>query len=409
MQIDIIMLSLLVISERFWPEGSGGALATFLITKMLATCGNFRVTVITGTPSPARINGVSFVIDEAFKISNKPLRWLYFLRPLVRERYKSLMRGFDIIYIPFGYPLIPLAKELDKRVIVHLHDYQPIAYNSTIPHNYRGDLAYDIKAELTYELFEHGSIKRAIAGSLLTLTITLCRAWVRKADTIICVSRRQAEIMSNLAPELAHRIRVVYNPLPEVPQIEEKFKCPTFTYTGGGSYVKGFHIFIKGALNILRRGDNVNFLLTGGLRGFRREHEKIIEKLNNTFAGRFRLLGRLPYEDVLKLYSRSHAVLVPSIWEEPLPYVVMEAMAMGTLPIASRVGGILEIVEGTPAENYLFKPGDPNDLTDKMESLLAMSNEQITNISIDLREAVLRKFSSEVTKEKLMDVFLPSI
>jgi hypothetical protein len=32
---------------------------------------------------------------------------------------------------------------------------------------------------------------------------------------MICVLKRQAEIMSNLAPELAHKIKVVQNPLPE--------------------------------------------------------------------------------------------------------------------------------------------------------------------------------------------------
>jgi len=164
-----------VISERFWPEGSGGTLATYLITRLLTTCGDFKVTVITGTRNPAKINGVSFIIDEAFRIPNKPLRWFCFLRPSVKKRYKSLMKKFDIIYIPYGYPLIPLAKELNKRVIVHLHDYQPIAYNSTIMRNQQNDLVHDIKAELTYELLEHDSIKRAIAGSLLASVIMFCR------------------------------------------------------------------------------------------------------------------------------------------------------------------------------------------------------------------------------------------
>jgi glycosyltransferase involved in cell wall biosynthesis len=82
-------------------------------------------------------------------------------------------------------------------------------------------------------------------------------------------------------------------------------------------------------------------MLTGD---FRRKREESVMMLNDAFAGKFRLLGRLPYKDVLRFYSRSRAVLVPSLCEEPLPYVVVEAIAMGTLPIASRVGGIPEIV-----------------------------------------------------------------
>jgi glycosyltransferase involved in cell wall biosynthesis len=208
-----------------------------------------------------------------------------------------------------------------------------------------------------------------------------------------------------MAPELANKIRIVYNPLPEVPYVEEKSEHPVFAYSGGGSYIKGFHVFMQGALKILERWSSVEFLLTGGLRGFGRKHEELVERLNDAFTGKFRLLGRLPYKDVLRLYSRSHAVLVPSLYEEPLPYVVMEAMAMGTLPIASRVGGIPEIVGGTPAEKMLFEVGDVDDFVDKMESVLAMSNKQIIDIGFSLREAVLKKFNPEVVKRELIKVF----
>jgi len=175
-----------------------------------------------------------------------------------------LMKRFDIIYIPFGYQLIPIAKELDKRVIVHLHDYQAVAYNSTILSGHKNGLMQDVKAELNFELLEHGSVKRAMAGSLLVPMTALCRNWVSEADVVMCVSRRQAEIVSSLAPELVHKIRVVYNPLPETPPLEEKFANPTFTFAGGGSYVKGFHVLMQALLSVLKRRKSVSFMFTGG-------------------------------------------------------------------------------------------------------------------------------------------------
>lgn len=83
-------------------------------------------------------------------------------------------------------------------MIVHLHDYQPIAYNSTIlhAHKYYSNLISDVKAELAYEVLEHGSIKRVMVGSLLVPITALCEEWVSKADEVICVSQRQAEIIS---------------------------------------------------------------------------------------------------------------------------------------------------------------------------------------------------------------------
>ena len=79
----------------------------------------------------------------------------------------------------------------------------------------------------------------------------------------------------------------------------------------------------------------------------------------------------------------------------------MEAMAMGTLPIASRVGGIPEIVEGTYAEDMLFEVGNVEELVEKMESVLAMSREQIEDVSFSLREAMLKRFDPETIKREI--------
>ena len=78
---------------------------------------------------------------------------------------------------------------------------------------------------------------------------------------------------------------------------------------------------------------------------------------------------------------------------------------MGTLPIASRVGGIPEIVKGTYAEDMLFEAGNVEELVERMESVLAMSREQIEDVGLSLREAMLKRFDPERIKRDLMRVF----
>jgi len=55
----------------------------------------------------------------------------------------------------------------------------------------------------------------------------------------------------------------VYNPLLETPPVEKKLENLTFTYTGVGSYVKGFHMFIQASLNVLKRRNSASFMHVG--------------------------------------------------------------------------------------------------------------------------------------------------
>jgi glycosyltransferase involved in cell wall biosynthesis len=83
----------------------------------------------------------------------------------------------------------------------------------------------------------------------------------------------------------------------------------------------------------------------------------------------------------------------------------MEAMAMGTIPVASKVGGIPEIVGGTPAEKMLFEASDVDGFVDKMESVLAMSGKQVVDTGFALREAALKRFNNEKIRQQLLEVF----
>ena len=78
---------------------------------------------------------------------------------------------------------------------------------------------------------------------------------------------------------------------------------------------------------------------------------------------------------------------------------------MRAIPVASRVGGVPEMVQGTYAKGTLFTPGNIYEFDAKMELVLSLSNEQLTNIAMKLREETLRKFNEELTKKQLLKVF----
>lgn len=391
----------MAVSEQLWPEGGGGTLATHLILKLLAES-DVDTTVVTGTRNPARTKGVNCIFHPLLGVSDKVRLWISLVQPSSRKWFKSLIKGTDVLYIPrYCYPLIPFAKDLKKKVVVHLHDYQPISYNAAVFHNsQRKGVLGDFGEEALFELAKHASFSRALLGSLLSPLNLLGRMCVAEADEIVCVSKRQAEIIGREAPELAEKIGVIYNPLPKIVTAEKQLGDATMMYLGGEDYLKGFHVFLRAACGLLKQSFDIKFLLT---RAFKEKNRLIIEGLNRKSGIAYNLLGYLKYEELLDLHRRSWALLFPSIWEEPLAYAVVESMLAGTVPIASNVGGVFEIVKGTFAERMMFEPGNVDAFVDRIESLTAMSKERVADVGFGLREAVLKRFNSETTKEKLLE------
>jgi hypothetical protein len=52
---------LLVVTERYWPEGSGGELETHLILEILRK--EFDIVVLTGTQNPTKLRGVQYLYE----------------------------------------------------------------------------------------------------------------------------------------------------------------------------------------------------------------------------------------------------------------------------------------------------------------------------------------------------------
>jgi glycosyltransferase involved in cell wall biosynthesis len=117
------------------------------------------------------------------------------------------------------------------------------------------------------------------------------------------------------------------------------------------------------------------------------------------------VLGKVSHKDVIKLHEKSWALIFPSITEEPLPYAVVEAMTLGTILVASSVGGVPEIIGDCPAKKFLFKPGDVNDLIEKLKILALQSKENILGFAMGCRNCIIEIFNKDNIERKIVGVF----
>lgn len=73
-------------------------------------------------------------------------------------------------------------------------------------------------------------------------------------------------------------------------------------------------------------------------------------------------------QDMPALFRASDLTVLPSLWSEPFGRTVIESMACETPVVASRVGGIPEILTGEFAR-WLVEPGDAESLAARIEHL----------------------------------------
>jgi glycosyltransferase involved in cell wall biosynthesis len=75
---------------------------------------------------------------------------------------------------------------------------------------------------------------------------------------------------------------------------------------------------------------------------------------------RVRFLGAAPRDDVLALFRAADASILSSGWEN-FPHGVVESLAVGTPVLATRAGGVAEVVEDG-RNGLLVEPGDADAL-----------------------------------------------
>lgn len=106
--------------------------------------------------------------------------------------------------------------------------------------------------------------------------------------------------------------------------------------------------------------------------------------------------------NVYDYIAHCHALLMPSL-HEGLPYTLLEAMALGTPVIASRIGGLAETLQdGVTA--LLFPPGDVIGLAQAI-GLLHDDPDLGRRLSGQAQHLQQAKYSSDAMTERYLDVY----
>ncbi len=114
-------------------------------------------------------------------------------------------------------------------------------------------------------------------------------------------------------------------------------------------------------------------------------------------------LNYISQEKLLQFFNAADIVVCPSVWQEPLGKVVIEALAFEKPVVASNVGGIPEII--TNGVNGLLVPPDkPDDLANAIISLLD-NKEASSEMGKRGRVTVEKTYSFEAVAKQSLEIY----
>jgi glycosyltransferase involved in cell wall biosynthesis len=184
----------------------------------------------------------------------------------------------------------------------------------------------------------------------------------RPVDAAVCWNAEAVRRLSP-APPTARVVleRIVY---PATSQGEEMVGLerrpagiPTVACVGRVTSAKGTDVAYRAIAELRdRHGIEARLVVAGaGDDDFRARLGRLAEELSIEQLVDDR--GQIDRPAVKDLLAKAHAMIVPSVWEEPAPLVCVEAALARVPVVASRVGGIPELLDD-PEHALLCPPGD---------------------------------------------------
>jgi glycosyltransferase involved in cell wall biosynthesis len=174
----------------------------------------------------------------------------------------------------------------------------------------------------------------------------------------------------------------------------------TVGFIGRMSIEKNPIAFVQVAERVLAQTDKCCFVMAGaGL-----ESEKVEKAIaNSPYSASIKYLGHVTYQEIIQLYTQIDLLLSVSL-TEGLPLALLEAGAMSLPVVATRVGGVPEVIEHG-VNGFLAELHDIETLANYVIQL-ANNRTLAKEMGQANRHIIERKFSLQKQWQTLEDLYL---
>jgi 1,4-alpha-glucan branching enzyme len=325
------------------------------------------------------------------------------LEPLNNIPHKVLIPGSPAIDGLIAIRLTAALKKLNPQLI-HVQD--EFVLPATVIANRR--LKFPIICSCHNNLFSYTgkteSTRERITNFLFRTRKYNYISRLKEVDAIISVSDYIKKELISVGID-KRKIQTIYNvhflTPPKRTNSEPPYQSNIILFSLGRLvWYKGFDVLIKAFRIAVKKEPSIKLIIAGNgpelwhLRGlvtaYQLEHY-------------VHLTGRVSDELVQRFYSDSDIVVLPSIYPDPAPIVTMEAMSFKKPIIASRIGGIPEIVIDN-VNGLIVPPDDPQKLAEAI--LVLARNKQLRETMGQAGSRLLvEKFGNETLINQTIELY----
>lgn len=261
-----------------------------------------------------------------------------------------------------GYSYLPLRRQSRSRFVVSLHDHSLICATKRLMRGRQVCSGPGVRKCLICSTHHYG-----VKGAPIAIGNTVSAHRLRRAvDLFLPVSQSVAELSGLTRSRLPYRVIPNFVPdrlgLNGDPAPLEELPADYILFVGDLSQDKGVEVLLE-AHGSLSDAPPLVLIGRGGA-----------ERLNGIGSNVMALEG-LPHEKVVRAWQRAIFAVAPSIVQEAFCLVALEAMAAGRAVVATRTGGLADlVVDGDTG--VLVPPGDVVALRDALQRLLARPHER---------------------------------
>ena len=241
----------------------------------------------------------------------------------------------------------------------------------------------------------HSFLKQRYAVALAGWAVRSCRATVIASCEFVAGPLRRFVDPS--------RMHVVYNGVPDCGfQERRRAGGPRIAVVGRIAPEKGQQCFVEAAGVLAATHPDWRFVVTGSPLFGNREAETYFELLRREAA-------ELPVEftgwtdNVPAVLAGLDLLVAPSTGPEATTRVIPEAWSAGVPVVASRVGGIAEIVEDGQT-GFLAEPGSPRALAERIGEVLSMPEQGLRKVTQAARTAYQERFTLERYGQRIAEL-----